>query len=236
MEIQVVSPGAIVGPESSLMIPDGSKQVVASAHLGVVLLKECKGVSSREVVDYTLGYTICIRLRTEVHDKDTRGFTNFWSDNGDKSLAIGPYVVMKDLIDPSRVRVTLYLNDEEILQDFDTSSLCVSAPRLIAKLSRRTTLPAGTLILTGTKHTEISLKTPVAAGDVLSASCQGIGTLRCQLTTLTEGVSEGRSSGGAATTTANTSNGVQQPSNQKLNDKVLHAPHSPQRCATTETE
>jgi len=146
--------------------------------------------------------------------------------------------MMKDLVDPSRVRVTLYLNDEEILQDFDTSSLCVSVPRLIAKLSRRTTLPAGSLILTGTKHTEISLKTPVTAGDILSASCQGIGTLRCKLTTLRdEGVTaaEGRSDGGGAAATTNTTNGGQQPSNQKLNDKVLHAAHSP-RCATTETE
>lgn len=52
--------------------------------------------------------------------------------------------------DPAKFRVRGLGNKGQVLQDCSTSDLIFSVPRLVSFLSKSTTLPAGTVIITGT--------------------------------------------------------------------------------------
>lgn len=64
---------------------------------------------------------------------------------------LGPTLVSTKLIpDPTKLRVRGLGNNGEILQDCGTNDLIFSIPKLVSFLSQSTTLPAGTVIITGT--------------------------------------------------------------------------------------
>ena len=63
----------------------------------------------------------------------------------------GPTLVSPELIpDPSKLRVRGLGNDGTALQDCGTDDLIFSIPKIISFLSQSTTLPPGTVIITGT--------------------------------------------------------------------------------------
>lgn len=65
--------------------------------------------------------------------------------------SIGPALVSPSLIpDPAKLRVRGIGNNDEVLQDCGTDDLIFSVPKLISFLSQSTTLPPGTVIITGT--------------------------------------------------------------------------------------
>lgn len=99
-------------------------------------------------MDYVLGYTAC----NDISSRTSQFAQSQWSFSKgfDGACPIGPTLVSPSLIpDPSKLHVR-GLKNGDVLQDCGTDDLIFSIPKLISCLSQGTTLPAGTLIITGT--------------------------------------------------------------------------------------
>lgn len=118
------------------------------AELGVVIGTPAKNVSEADAMSHVLGYTAA----NDVSSRTSQFAQSQWcfSKGFDGSCPIGPTLVSPSLIpDPSKLRVR-GLKNGEVLQDCGTDDLIFSIPKLVSFLSQGTTLPAGTLIITGT--------------------------------------------------------------------------------------
>ena len=81
--------------------------------------------------------------------------------------------------DPQALRIVTTLNGE-VVQDAPTADMIFSVRDIIAHLTRDTTLPAGTVLLTGTPSGVGAGKKPprfLRGGDVVEVSIEGVGTL-----------------------------------------------------------
>jgi len=118
------------------------------SELVVVIGKDCKNATEATAMDYILGYTAA----NDISSRTSQFAQSQWSFSKgfDGACPIGPCLVSPELIpDPSQLRVRGMKNGE-VLQDCGTDDLIFSIPKLISFLSQGTTLPAGTIILTGT--------------------------------------------------------------------------------------
>ncbi len=119
------------------------------SELAVVIGKTAKNVSEADALDYVLGYTAC----NDVSSRTSQFAQSQWSFSKgfDGACPIGPVLVSPALIpDPSKLHLRGIKNGDQVLQDCGTDDLIFSVPKLISFLSQGTTLPAGTLIITGT--------------------------------------------------------------------------------------
>ncbi|KAJ9610113.1 hypothetical protein H2204_015467 [Knufia peltigerae] len=130
------------------------------SELAVVLgPRPAKNVPESQAMDYVWGYTACndISSRTSQFAQTQWGF----SKGFDTACPLGPTMVSPAMIpDPSKLRVRgikipleKKASDEDTmvpLQDCRTDDLIFSVPKLISFLSQGTTLPPGTVIITGT--------------------------------------------------------------------------------------
>lgn len=118
------------------------------SELVVVIGKQCKNVTEADALDYVLGYTAA----NDVSSRTSQFAQSQWSFSKgfDGACPIGPCLVSPALIpDPSQLQVR-GLKNGKVLQDCGTDDLIFTIPKLISFLSQGTTLPAGTIILTGT--------------------------------------------------------------------------------------
>ncbi|KAK7432755.1 hypothetical protein QQZ08_000615 [Neonectria magnoliae] len=118
------------------------------SELAVVIGKTAKNVSEADALDYVLGYTACndVSSRTSQLNQSQWSF----SKGFDGACPIGPTLVLKSLIpDPSKLWIK-GLKNGTVLQDCGIHDLIFSVPKLVSFLSQSTTLPAGTVIITGT--------------------------------------------------------------------------------------
>lgn len=118
------------------------------SELAVVIGKAAKNVAEADALDYVLGYTAA----NDISSRTAQFATTQWdfSKGFDGACPLGPTLVSPSLVpDPSKLRVTGSRNGQ-LLQDCGTNDLIFSIPKLIAFLSQGTTLPPGTVIITGT--------------------------------------------------------------------------------------
>ena len=114
----------------------------------MVISKPAKNVSETDAMSYVLGYTACNDISSRISQFAQSQWS--FSKGFDGACPIGPVLVSQSLIpDPSKLHVR-GLKNSEALQDCGTDDLIFSIPKLISFLSQSTTLPAGTLIITGT--------------------------------------------------------------------------------------
>ncbi len=98
----------------------------------------------------------------------------------DTFCPLGRIVPAAEVGDPGDLRIVTRLNGE-VMQDARTSSMLFGIPRLVAELSRGTTLLAGTVILTGTPAGVGAARTPprfLRDGDLVEVEIERVGTLR----------------------------------------------------------
>jgi 2-keto-4-pentenoate hydratase/2-oxohepta-3-ene-1,7-dioic acid hydratase in catechol pathway len=172
----VQHPGGVIEIPRTL----ASEAVDYEGELAVVIGKPCKNATRENALDFILGYTIA----NDVSARDWQfnlGAGQFCQGKSfDTFCPLGPVLVTVDeLGDGSGLALTTTVNGET-RQTGNTSDLIFDVRELIVFLSASKTLPAGTVILTGTPggagHT---MKPPVylKAGDVVNVSIDGIGTL-----------------------------------------------------------
>lgn len=100
------------------------------------------GVTARVLTD--LAQSVCYHIICVLPVYRTPGHPLTFHDSG-------PTLVSPSLIpDPSKLRVRGLGNKDEVLQDCGTDDLIFGIPKLISFLSQSTTLPPGTVIITGT--------------------------------------------------------------------------------------
>jgi len=175
-------PGTLQDPGKPIVLPRHlrSDKVDFESELAVVIGKTCRNVSESEALDYVLGYTAANDVSARDWQKEWGGGQFCRGKGFDTFCPLGPVLVTPDEIpDPGKLSIKGYLNGEE-MQNGHTSDLIFSVPQLIAFLSGSTTLPAGTVILTGTPSGVGAARKPptfLKEGDSYTVEIEKIGKL-----------------------------------------------------------
>ncbi|EPE04216.1 fumarylacetoacetate hydrolase [Ophiostoma piceae UAMH 11346] len=139
----------LIGPCDPIVLPKAApKAVDGEVELTIVLNRECKDVDAASAMDYVLGYT----LANDVTCRDIQAGILQWGycKGFDTFCPLGPALVSpKALPDPHLLELKTVL-DGQVQQDGNTKNMIFSVPHIIEYVSRGTTLPKGTVILTGT--------------------------------------------------------------------------------------
>ncbi|GAB1211565.1 hypothetical protein ATERTT37_000688 [Aspergillus terreus] len=132
----------------------------------IVIGRDAKDVSEADALDYVLGYTAA----NDVSSRTSQMNQSQWcfSKGFDTACPIGPVLVSSaQFPDASKFKIR-GLKNGKVLQDCPLTDLIFSVPKLVSFLSQGTTLPAGTIILTGTPPGVGAAKNPkefLKAGD-----------------------------------------------------------------------
>jgi 2-keto-4-pentenoate hydratase/2-oxohepta-3-ene-1,7-dioic acid hydratase in catechol pathway len=176
------SPATVQHPGDPIRLPRQlrSDEVDFECELAVVIGKACKNVPAKSALEYVLGYTCA-------NDVSARDWQGKWGGSQwcrgktfDTFAPLGPCLVTTDEIrNPNQLTIRTVLNGE-VMQDWNTEDMIFSVPKLIEFLSGSTTLPPGTVILTGTPHGIGAARKPplfLQAGDTVTIEISGIGAL-----------------------------------------------------------
>ena len=157
---------------------DLTTQVDYEAELGVIIGRPARGVHVRDALDYVWGYTVV----NDITARDLQFSEAQWSrcKSFDGFTPTGPVVVTADEIpDPQDLWLTTNL-DGRILQDSSTNEMVRGVAEIISYLSRSATIPAGTLISTGSPGGAGYSRNPqvfLRDGSTVTVSIEGIGSL-----------------------------------------------------------
>jgi 2-keto-4-pentenoate hydratase/2-oxohepta-3-ene-1,7-dioic acid hydratase in catechol pathway len=174
--------GAVQNPGDPIVLPRRlrSNEVDYEAELAVVIGRTCKNLSRERALDYVLGY--CCANDVSARDWQGKWGGSQWcrGKTFDTFAPLGPALVTRDEIpDPNALALRLDINGE-VLQDWNTNDMIFDVPRLIEFLSGSTTLPAGTVILTGTPQgVGFARKPPrwLKPGDTVTVTIEKLGAL-----------------------------------------------------------
>jgi 2-keto-4-pentenoate hydratase/2-oxohepta-3-ene-1,7-dioic acid hydratase in catechol pathway len=169
-------------PGDPIQIPTAlpSDEVDYECELAVVIGKACKNVKRENALDYVLGYTCANDV--SARDWQIKKGGGQWSRGKffDTFCPLGPCLVTTDEIpNPNALAIKTVLSGETV-QDWNTNDMIFDVPTLIEFLSGSTTLPPGTVILTGTPHgVGMAAKPPrwLKPGDSVTIEIEGIGQL-----------------------------------------------------------
>ena len=164
-------PTSLLAPEGKIVRPHRlSQRVDFEGELAAVIGKTCRKLpDGDDVRTYILGYT----CSNDVTARDLQRKDGQWTrgKSFDTFCPVGP--VVTDAIDPwAGVQVETRVNGE-VKQSANTTSFIFPMDVIIRFISQVMTLLPGDLIMTGTPAGVGSL----VAGDQVSVSIQGIGTL-----------------------------------------------------------
>jgi 2-keto-4-pentenoate hydratase/2-oxohepta-3-ene-1,7-dioic acid hydratase in catechol pathway len=170
---------SVIGPGDPIPLPpatEAGSQVDYECELAVVLGRAVRDVPVAQALECVLGYTVANdvteRAWARVSRTRGKGFDGF--------CPLGPVLVTADEIgDPQGLALETTLNGERVQQG-STADMIFPVAELISYLSAGTTLPAGTVILTGTPPgSGVTRKPPVylRPGDRVAVRVERIGTL-----------------------------------------------------------
>lgn len=164
------SANTLVGSGGFIRIPRWAGAVHYEGELAVVIGKEGKNIKEANALDHVLGYTIL----NDVTARDLQSRDGQWTrcKNFDTFAPVGPGILLtKEL--PSNTTLETRVNGR-VGQSATLNQMIFSIPRLIAHISRFTTLHAGDIISTGTPKGV----GPIRPGDMVEVEIAGIGILK----------------------------------------------------------
>ena len=173
---------AVTGPGQPIRVPAKlrSDEVDSEAELAIVLSRECRNATRENAMHHVAGFTCANDVSARDWQKKRSGGQWSRAKSFDTFCPLGPWVVTPDeLPDPLHLSIKGRLNSR-LMQDSNTSQMIFDIRALLEFLSADTTLPAGSVILTGTPHgVGMARKPPVwlQPGDTVSVEIEGIGTL-----------------------------------------------------------
>jgi 2-keto-4-pentenoate hydratase/2-oxohepta-3-ene-1,7-dioic acid hydratase in catechol pathway len=175
-------PGCLLPAGEPIQLPRSlrSDKVDFEAELAVVIGKTCRNATLDNALDHVLGYTAANDVSARDWQKEWGGGQFCRGKGFDSFCPLGPHLVTrKEIPDPGTLAIRGYLNGE-LMQDGHTSDLIFPVPELIRFLSGSTTLPAGTVILTGTPSGVGAARKPprfLLPGDSYTVEIESIGPL-----------------------------------------------------------
>jgi len=176
------TPTAVQNPGDPILLPTRlkSNQVDYECELAVVIGKQAKNVSRDRALEYVLGYTCANDVSARDWQKEMGGSQWCRGKTFDTFCPLGPRLVTADEItQPNQLAIKTVLNGQ-VMQDWNTNDMIFDVPTLIEFLSGSTSLPAGTVILTGTPHGVGMARNPpvwLKAGDEITIEIEKIGSL-----------------------------------------------------------
>lgn len=167
--ISVKPSTAVTGPNTAVVFPPTSTEVMPQASLAVVVGRLARGVRADDASSYIFGYTAANDLyaadlaERDGHTGRARAFDTF--------SPLGPAVETE--LDPLERLAVIGRVDGDVRQAGFTSDMVFGVGELLEFISSVMTLLPGDVILTGTPPGTV----PVAPGEVLEVEIDGIGTL-----------------------------------------------------------
>ncbi len=160
---------SVIGPEEKIIMPEMSDRVDYEAELALIIGKQARNVAPEEAFQYVLGAT-CFN---DVTARDLQKKDGQWTraKSFDTFAPMGPFIVTE--ADYNNIDIELAQNGA-VKQKSNTSYFITKAHEIVSYVSRIMTLYPGDVIATGTP----SGVGPLAKGDVVEVSLQGIGILR----------------------------------------------------------
>jgi 2-keto-4-pentenoate hydratase/2-oxohepta-3-ene-1,7-dioic acid hydratase in catechol pathway len=165
---------AVIGPADAIVRPDRlSSRVDFEGELAIVFGRLCRDVPPDRVPEVIFGYTCA----NDVTARDLQASDGQWSraKGFDTFCPLGPWI--ETALDAADVQLTTSVNDE-IKQNSRTSLLIHDIPTLVTYVTSVMTMLPGDVLLTGTP----AGVGPLVAGDSVSVSIEGIGTLTNRVT------------------------------------------------------
>jgi 2-keto-4-pentenoate hydratase/2-oxohepta-3-ene-1,7-dioic acid hydratase in catechol pathway len=166
---------SVIGPDASIVIPNGIEEVKFESELAVVIGKEMKDVPEADVSKYIFGYTVGNDVTAPQYFHEDGHWTV--GKSFDTFTPLGP-VIETDL-NPDKICVESYLNETK-KQDSSTRLMIISIHKMISYLSGVMTLSPGDVILTGSPVGAEFLK----ESDTIECKINEIGALRNTVMTL----------------------------------------------------
>lgn len=149
-----------------------SGNIIFEAELGIVIGKQCFGITEEQADEYIFGYT-CVNDVTAIKLIKEDPFFEQWTRAKcfDTFAPFGP--VISTNIDPDSLIIKGALNGEEH-QNYPVSDMIFSPRQLVSLISRDMTLMPGDLISCGTSLGAKTMRDPT---NIVEISIDGIGTL-----------------------------------------------------------
>ena len=159
---------SVIGPGEPIALPWQSEQVEHEAELAVVIGRLCRDVPEERVPEVVLGYTCA----NDVTARDLQRTDGQWgrAKGFDSFCPLGPWI--ETSVDLDDADITCLVNGE-LRQSGTTGDMVRDVVELVSWISSVMTLLPGDVILTGTP----AGVGPIVAGDTVSVSIDGIGTL-----------------------------------------------------------
>lgn len=177
------NPASLQHPSQPIVLPAccmDPPEVDFEIELAVVLARSTKNVSPDDALDHVLGYTVANDVSARLWQKQRGGGQWVRAKSFDTFCPLGPVLATKDEIpDPQNLRVTTKLNGE-MMQQAHTADMIFGVSELIAYFSQGTTLPSGTVLLTGSPPGVGVARDPqvfLQPGDTVEMEIEGIGKL-----------------------------------------------------------
>lgn len=174
------STNTVQNPDDPIMLPASSQKVDYEGELAIVIGRAARNVAPTDALSYVLGYTIANDVSARDWQFEWGGGQFCHGKSFDTFCPLGPVLVTTDeLTQPNTLRLKTTVNGD-VRQDWTTADMVFDVPTIIAFLSEDRTLPAGTVILTGTPHgVGYACKPPcwLRSGDHIAVSIDRIGTL-----------------------------------------------------------
>jgi 2-keto-4-pentenoate hydratase/2-oxohepta-3-ene-1,7-dioic acid hydratase in catechol pathway len=171
----------VIGPNDAIRLPSQSKQVEHEAELAVVIgatgaRRVDRAGAERAIFGYTCGNDVTARdlQRSDPQWTRAKGFDSF--------CPLGPWIETELDVRDLEIRCEVGRDPEqmEVRQLGRTKDMVFDVPTLVSYVSHVMTLLPGDVILTGTPAGVAE----IVAGDTVSVSVQGIGTLANPVVTL----------------------------------------------------
>jgi 2-keto-4-pentenoate hydratase/2-oxohepta-3-ene-1,7-dioic acid hydratase in catechol pathway len=172
-------PESFVGPDAAILRPPESPQLDYEGEVVLVIGKRGRRIPPAEWRDHVFGYTI--GNEGTIRDWLRHGkFNVTQGKNFARSGSLGPWLVPKEDLPESPMRITTRVNGE-IRQNDTTDRMIFSFGRILEYVSTFCTLEPGDIIFTGTPTGAGARFDPprwLAPGDRLEIEVSGLGTLR----------------------------------------------------------
>lgn len=174
------APDTVIGGFDDIVIPPRSLKTDYEVEICVVIGKKALYIENpQEVEKYILGYTISQDV-SERHWQLERSGQWMKGKSFPTFNPVGPWVVTKDSIDPSDLRLWCSV-DGEMRQDSRTSDLIFNINYIVWYLSQFMELQPGDIINTGTPEGVGMGSNPtkyLMDGEVVETGIEGIGTIK----------------------------------------------------------